>query len=108
MRWFPFESARGAASAVLGLLDRFPGGEPARQRVPVRHAALPALPAQEDDAIALERVEIDEALVEILDHASLGMDGGHRLRDLLAQVLGPSLARLEGGQVGVRRRRTGL
>ena len=65
------------------------------------HAALAALPAQEDDPIALEGVEVDQSPIEVLHHASLRMNPAHGLGDRVAQVLGSVLERLawRGGRL---------
>src|ERR1051326_7899610 len=49
-------------------VERPPAGEPTLHRVPVADRVLAALPAQEDDAAAPLRVEVDQALVEVAEH----------------------------------------
>src|SRR5215831_4663006 len=72
--------------SVVGLcLERLPLRVTAVERVPVRHLVLAELPAQEHQPIAGQRVEIHQALVEILDHAAAAMDPGDVLGDRIGQ-----------------------
>src|SRR5690349_5559168 len=54
-----------------GFLDLLPAREAVLERVPVRDLGLAHLPAQEHQPVAHERVEVDEAAIDVLHQDAL-------------------------------------
>src|SRR2546422_8620226 len=61
----------------LAVADGLPVGESGVERVPVRDLGFPQLPAQEHQPVAVQRVEIEQPLVQVLDQAPAAMDRAH-------------------------------
>src|SRR5262252_5912679 len=95
------------ASVVRFCLEGLPLPVTAVERVPVRHLVLAELPAQEHQTIAGQRVEIHQALVEILDHAAVAMDPGDVLGDRIGQLVALIVELSELLRVGITARGTG-
>src|SRR3989442_6144316 len=82
-------------------------GKPAVQRMPVRDFRLAELPAQEDQTVSGERIEVDEATLQVLDHAPAPMDAVDAVTDALDQRLAARAQRLQLTRVGVAGGRPG-
>src|SRR5262245_8951908 len=91
--------------AVAGL-QRLAAREPALERMPVRDLGLARVPAQEDQAVAGERVEVHEPLLDVLEQAAAPVHGLDAELELGAELVAPRDEALEIGDVRVLRRRT--
>src|SRR5262249_40458236 len=75
----------GGALLQLAGVERQAPREAALQRMPVVDFGLVALPAQEHETIAAQRVEVEQADVEILDQAAAAMDRLDAARNLIRE-----------------------
>src|SRR5262249_38181191 len=96
---------RGPATSVMslqpGFLDLLATGEAVLERMPVRHLGLAHLPAQEHQPVAHQRVEVDQAAVEILHQHALRVQLLDALADRFAEPPPLLLERAELERVGV-------
>src|SRR5690242_16119720 len=89
------------ASLRLAALDGLAAGEATLEAVPVGDLGLGELPAQEDQPVAVQRVEVGEPAVQVLEHAAAGVHGADAAPDALLQRLAAALQRLELDRIGV-------
>src|SRR5205814_2342820 len=85
----------------LALVERLARGVSAVQRVPVLDGRLAQLPAEKDEAIAGQRVEVDQAAIEILHQAAGAVDRVDLPRERLGQAVAPLAQLLPFADVGI-------
>src|SRR6266568_1342943 len=85
----------------LAAIEGLAAGEATLERVPVCDLGFAELPAQEDEPVPGERVEVQQPAIQVLEDAAPAADRLDPLRELLAQGVAATLEPLESDRVGV-------